>query len=458
MLKLNQVYFRNFIIIFFITLFMTTFLGYFVLKNIETNNYKMMLKNLIEEFMVLQNKADLNSLIKDIKKKTNVRVTIIDTKGVVLFESDRDTKGMQNHLNRPEIKDSLKKEFGSSIRYSVSVGKDMLYVAKKVDAKYIRMAYPLETIHEKLLRFWFETMLLFGVALAISFFVALKINQKVTSDLKLIKKALQNLLQNRYDVLGDDVKCCKEFAVIHNKIIKVAKKLKRRDEQKRKWTKRLKDVSKKQGDIISAISHEFKNPISAILGFAQTVYDDDSLSPQMRKRFIQKVIKNGEKITDMIDRLSFAIKIDSENLELKKSEFSLKPLVVEVKDIVLQKYKDREIVLEIEDTKIFADRSMIEHLLINLVENALKYSEDEVVIKVYHDKIEVIDKGIGIDEENLKKITDRFFRVDTISWDNSIGVGLYIVKYILKLHDTKLNIQSQKDKGSKFWFSLDMMR
>ena len=455
MLKLNQVYFRNFIIIFFITLFFTTFLGYFVLKNIETNNYKMMLKNLIEEFIVFKKDTqNIDELIKNIKKQTNVRITIIDKTGKVLNESDRDIKGMQNHLLRPEIQEALKNTYGSSIRYSVSVKKDMLYLAKKDGDIFIRMSYPLENIQEKFLKFWFQTILLFALTLTLSLYIAYKINERVTSDLKLIKRALQNLLQSRYDVLIDEIKCCKEFAVIYEKIIKVAKKLQRRDEQKKKFTRRLKEVSKKQGDIISAISHEFKNPVAAILGYAQTIYDDENLSPQIRKRFTYKIINNADKISNMIDRLSLAVKIENENLSLQKSTFRLLPLVEDVKETLSQKYKDRDIIIEVEDIMIEADKDMIENLLINLTDNALKYSEDEVKIKATKESLEVIDKGIGIEEENIKKITDRFFRVDTLSWDNSIGVGLYIVKYILKLHDSELKIESRYGKGTKFWFSL----
>jgi signal transduction histidine kinase len=170
------------------------------------------------------------------------------------------------------------------------------------------------------------------------------------------------------------------------------------------------------------------------------------------------VIKNANKISIMIDRLSLAVKIENENLTLQKSEFEIKPLLNYVKDTLLQKYRDREIVIDADDIKIKADKTMMENLLINLTENALKYSEDEVIIRVRDEKLEVIDQGIGIKEENLKKITDRFFRVDTLKWDNSIGVGLYIVKYILKLHKTQLKIDSEYGKGSSFWFSLKEMK
>ena len=90
----------------------------------------------------------------------------------------------------------------------------------------------------------------------------------------------------------------------------------------------------------------------------------------------------------------------------------------------------------------------------NLIENALKYSEDEVTVRVTNERIEVIDRGIGISEADIGQITKRFFRVDSLSWDNSIGVGLYIVKYILKLHNTHLEIESEPNRGSKFWFDI----
>lgn len=100
---------------------------------------------------------------------------------------------------------------------------------------------------------------------------------------------------------------------------------------------------------------------------------------------------------------------------------------------------------------------MFENLMTNLVENGLKYSEEEVVVRVRDARVEVIDKGIGISEADIGQITKRFFRVDALSWDNSIGVGLYIVKYILKLHNTFLEIESRPGKGSKFWFDIKEM-
>ena len=128
-----------------------------------------------------------------------------------------------------------------------------------------------------------------------------------------------------------------------------------------------------------------------------------------------------------------------------------------MRENLLQKYRDREIKIDIKDTMIKADRSMFDNLISNLIENALKYSDEEVLVKLVDNKLKVVDKGIGIQKEDIDNITKRFFRVDSLSWDNSIGVGLYIVKYILKLHGSYLEIESEPKEGSIFRFDITSM-
>ena len=459
MLRLDQLYFRNFSVLFFLTLLVTAISGYFLLKKIEINNHKTMLVNMIDQFSIIEaNEAKIDEIVHQIKEKTAVRVTIIDAQGVVLYESSRDVQGMENHLNRPEVTQAKENDIGSSIRYSESVKRDFLYVAKFKNMRYVRMAYALDSIEAKFFQFWLKVMLGFVFVMVFAFWMALRINQKITGDLGRINTSLDNLLNKKYEINFDEVSCCQEFDTIINQINKVSKKLKRRDRQKEKYTKNLKLLSKKQSDIISAISHEFKNPIAAIVGYTQTVHEDPNLSPQIRDRFLEKVTKNALKITSMIDRLSLAIKLENDTFAPEFSNFKLYALLEDVKDTILHKYPNREIILEIEDITLNADRGMFDNLLTNLIENALKYSEDEVVVKTNEGKLEVIDKGIGIKAEDMANITKRFFRVDSLSWDNSIGVGLYIVKYILKLHNGYLEIESKPNVGSKFWFEFSHLQ
>ncbi len=415
-----------------------------------------MLTNMINQFE-FTNPDEIEKTIETIREKSAIRTTIIADDGRVLYESDRDVKGMQNHRSRLEIVEASSAGTGSSIRYSQSIGVDFLYVAIYHDGRFVRMAYALDSIKAKFFQFWLKAMVLFSVVMALAFWLAMKIHQKTSRDLERIDKSLENLLHKNYDVDFEGASCCREFETISKQIEKVSTKLKKRDQQKAKYTKKLKLHSKKQGDIISSISHEFKNPVAAIMGYTQTVKEDPDLTPQIRDKFLDKVTKNAQKITTMIDRLSLAIKLENDNFTPEFSSFKLSLLAEDVKETLLSKYPNREIILEIEPIMIRADRGMFDNLLTNLIENALKYSEDEVVVKMTKARVEVIDKGIGIASEDLANITKRFFRVDSLSWDNSIGVGLYIVKYILKIHGSALEIESTPNKGSKFSFDLSSL-
>lgn len=454
MLRIDQLYFRNFSIIFFVTLLITAVSGYFLLHKIEIDNHKVMLENMIDQFAIINEEKNSDKIVKAIKQNSHIRVTIIDELGVVTHESDRNAHGMENHLNRPEISEAMQGSVGSSIRYSKSIKTDLLYVAKRVDKRFIRMAYALDSIDEKFLKFWLKAMFFFAISMMVAMFVAFKINKMITKDLGYIKTSLDNLLNKKYDQEFDTVSCCKEFDAISKQVVQVSQKLERRDRQKAKYTKNLKILSKKQSDIISAISHEFKNPIAAIMGYAQTVQEDENLSLNLKEKFLGRVISNANKISNMIDRLAMAIKLENDTFKLEYSEFKILPLIEDTKEMLLQKYTQREIILEVEDVTIKADKSMFEHLLTNLIENALKYSEEEVIVRVKDGLVEVVDSGIGIKSEDIENITKRFYRVETLSWDNSIGIGLYIVKYILKIHGSELKIKSREGVGSTFYFDL----
>jgi signal transduction histidine kinase len=235
------------------------------------------------------------------------------------------------------------------------------------------------------------------------------------------------------------------------------KKLSNREKQKRKYTAKLRLMNKQRNDILSSISHEFKNPIASIIGYSQTLQEDPDVNIKIREKFLAKIISNGEKISKMLDRLALSVKLDNNDLNINKSEFDLKMLCEEVVVNLKSKYKDREIILNAEETVIYADKTMIELVLINLIDNALKYSNAAVYVILKGDVLSVKDKGIGIKAEHIDLVTSKFYRVEKNSWDNSMGIGLSMVSYILKVHDSLLEINSEFAKGSVFGFSLENM-
>ena len=205
--------------------------------------------------------------------------------------------------------------------------------------------------------------------------------------------------------------------------------------------------------MISAIAHEFRNPIASIMGYAQTLEEDKEIPQALQEKFLNKIYNNGVKIEALLSRLVLWNQFESGEATLHPSQFDLYTLAQEVTTSLEEKYPQREIVLEGSSHMVEADRTLLEIVLKNLIENALKYSKDEVVVKI-DDRISVIDKGAGISSSDISKVTKKFYRSGTHSWDNSMGLGLSIVKSILSLHGTELEIESEEEKGSTFSFHI----
>jgi signal transduction histidine kinase len=246
-----------------------------------------------------------------------------------------------------------------------------------------------------------------------------------------------------------------EFEEINQNLIKVLKKSKKREDIKQRYNAKLKLKNQQRGDMISAIAHEFRNPIASIMGYAQTLQEDKDIPPALHDKFLGKICNNGDKIESLLARLVLWNKFESGEAKLHKSKFDLLSLVEEVKaSLTEEKYKNREIIIQGESREVEADRTLIEVVVKNLIENALKYSKEDVSVSVGEEIFCVTDKGVGISEEDIEKVTKKFYRSGTHSWDNSMGLGLSIVKKILELHDSKLEIESTLEEGSAFSFAI----
>lgn len=247
----------------------------------------------------------------------------------------------------------------------------------------------------------------------------------------------------------------REFEQLNDNLTKVLQKSKKREEIKQRYNAKLKLKNKQRGDMISAIAHEFRNPIASIIGYAQTLQEDKDIPPSLHDKFLGKICNNGDKIEALLGRLVLWNKFESGEAKLHQSTFDLLTLTQEVKSaLVDEKYKTREILIQGERREIEADRTLMEIVVKNLIENALKYSKEDVLVIITDETFSVSDKGVGISEEDIEKVTKKFYRSGTHNWDNSMGLGLSIVKKILALHHTELEIESKLDEGSTFSFKI----
>lgn len=407
--------------------------------------------------MQLANTKDLDKFAAEIRKKIHVRVTIIDENGIVIAESNEDKNVMDNHGGRAEVMEAATQEYGSIMRYSKTIGIDFIYVAKKVfyrsNPVFLRLSVPLEKLMEDFYALWYRLAIVFTAFVAIGLLIALKISKKIRHDLFQITEYLREVSDKNYKAIVKP-EYFSEFLYIALTLKNLAKKLNNRDKQKRKYTARLRLINKQRNDVLSAISHEFKNPIASIQGYAETLLDDPDADTKIRQRFLEKIMQNGKKISSMLDRIALSVKLENNDLKTKPSTFDLAELVQDVIMNLGKKYKDREISFSGESYNITADRTMIETVIINLIDNAMKYSQEDVTVSIIDNKLMVIDKGMGIAEKELDKITSKFYRVQKNTWDNSMGLGLAIVSYVLTLHDSSLSIDSKEGEGSIFSFDL----
>jgi len=156
-------------------------------------------------------------------------------------------------------------------------------------------------------------------------------------------------------------------------------------------------------------------------------------------------------MSHIIDKLRLTLKLEEGKQQILTTKCSITKICERVVSDVKDKYPNREIIIEVKDDyEINIDETLFCMALENLVENALKYSEDEVVISFDDKQISVRDKGIGISEVDLKNIRQKFYRVSQNGWNNSLGLGLFIVSSIISLHNFSLEIQSELSKGSEF--------
>lgn len=243
-----------------------------------------------------------------------------------------------------------------------------------------------------------------------------------------------------------------EFEEINQNLIKALSSSKKREDVKQRYNAKLKLKNRQRADMISAIAHEFRNPIASIMGYAQTLEEDKEIPAALQEKFLHKIYSNGIKIEALLSRLVLWNKFESGDATLHPSHFDFYTLAVEVKLSLEEKYPQREIIVSGSSYNVHADRTLMDVVLKNLIENALKYSKDTVNVVVNKEEISVSDKGVGISPADISKVTKKFYRSGSHSWDNSMGLGLSIVKNILRLHRTSLEIESEEGIGSKFFF------
>ena len=232
---------------------------------------------------------------------------------------------------------------------------------------------------------------------------------------------------------------------------------------------RLNRIENYRKEFIGDISHELKTPIFAIQGFIETLLNGAIDDDEVNRQFLQKAMRNVNRLTFLTKDLMEISKLETGELKSEIQDIYLGNLIMDVVESLQYKAQKENVEIKVEEVGknilVSADRNQIKQVMINLVENAIKYnraggtvtigvkpfSKDKSRVLVY-----VQDTGIGIDQQYIDRVTERFFRVDKSRSreKGGTGLGLAIVKHIMEAHGEKFFIESTPGVGSTFSFTL----
>lgn len=531
-------------------------------------------KQQISRSLAENNFEKIDSLCKEAGSKSATRLTVILPGGKVIGDSDEMTERMRNHADRPEIKKALELGQGYSLRFSNTLGTNMMYLATslKHDDKVIavvRASVPISAIDSELKIIYSKIIYAVFVAAIITAIISLILSRRISEPIETIRKTADRFaagdlnhrlainkptelailaqamnemakqLQDRIDTITSqrnesdiilsnmvegviaidanshivkinkaasellnielETACNRNLEeVIRNvEIQKIAKETLKNEGiteadilisgTEPKYLKshgkaltdeagncngavivladmtRVKKLENIRRDFVANVSHELKTPITSIKGFVETLQDGAIKNPEETKRFLQIVSKHANRLNAIVDDLLSLSRLE-ENKDKRRLLFEMNSVKKPIEDAIeLAKTKADKKNITIshncpDDIKAKIDQPLLEQAVLNLIDNAIKYSKEDSEINVTVEttdkevSIYVKDNGCGISAKHLERIFERFYVVDKARSRKlgSTGLGLAIVKHIAQVHGGYVEVESKPEIGSTF--------
>jgi two-component system, OmpR family, phosphate regulon sensor histidine kinase PhoR len=233
---------------------------------------------------------------------------------------------------------------------------------------------------------------------------------------------------------------------------------------------RLKELEKIRQDFVANVSHELRTPLTTIKGYAETLLGG-ALKEEVAPQFVEIINRHADRLTKIVEDLLMLSKVESKQFQLKPERLPVAELINDVVDFVKKAAEKKKISIIQRDIPsslyVEADRTYLEQVFTNLLDNAIKYTSEggQVTVSAIEKdqkeiQISIEDNGIGIPKEDIRRIFERFYRVDKGRSKElgGTGLGLSIVKHILQAHGGKIWAESQLGKGSTFYVTLPKAR
>ncbi len=380
----------------------------------------------------------VETIHSDVAKLGNesLRITVVDADGTVLYDTDADYDQMENHLDRPEILEAFEKGSASASRMSETMSKTLYYYAIRLDngtvMRVSRVADSFFAVSQKILPS------AVGACAVLFLMCSILSNYFTKSLVEPIEKLGENLSGPGVEVPYKELE---PFTVTirqqHEDILKHAQV---------------------RQEFTANVSHELKTPLTAISGYAELI-EHGMASKETAARFAGEIHKNAARLLSLINDIIQLSQLDGGTKQMEYVELDLHELAQECVDMLALNAQKRNVSMHVYGKKsmVFADRQLMEELVYNLCDNAIRYNNrgGSVMVTVDqengHTYLLVHDTGIGISKEHQERVFERFYRVDKSrsKATGGTGLGLAIVKHIVSQHGAKLSLDSEKGRGTE---------
>ena len=369
------------------------------------------------------------------KTPRHLRITLINPDGNAVCDSDADVRGMENHKNRPEIASAFSKGEGKAVRNSQTLGKSAFYYAVRLDNGYVlRISKEVSSMTGILLstvpRLVVLSVLLFAACVILSHALT-----------KSIVKPIEELAKNlegpgMYHVYEELEPYVTTIRAQHEDIIRNANM---------------------RQEFTANVSHELKTPLTSISGYSELIENGIATGDDVQ-RFAREIHKSSNRLLTLINDIIRLSELDGTEEEADTELLNLHEMAQNCVEMLKMSAEKHNVTIALNGTECYvtANRQMMEELLYNLCDNAIRYNNPggSVDVQTYsregHTNLVVKDTGIGISKEHQERIFERFYRVDKSRSKSTggTGLGLAIVKHIIAKSHAELQLESEPGKGT----------
>jgi two-component system phosphate regulon sensor histidine kinase PhoR len=399
------------------------------------------------------------------------RITVVRADGKVLVDSEADAAGMENHRTRPELVQAFRGESGSDIRQSATVGVSFLYVAVPVagGSTALRIAFPLAEINRQVSqirgKILVSTALAFLPAILLAAVAARYISRRFATIMAHAGELARGNFRSRLAATDSS-----EFGQLSRTLNETAGNLEQTVAQLRHEHSELEKLERIRKDFVINVSHELRTPLASIQGYTETLIDGAIADPDYNMRFLGIIRHNAERLARLTEDLLTLSRVEQKRQKFEFEIHFANALIHDAYEMMQPIAQKSRIQLAEErapeDAVVCCDSEAVSQILSNLMENAIKYTPEGGRISVgalaQGSMVEffVRDTGVGIPEEDLPRLFERFYRVDKARSRElgGTGLGLSIVKHLVAAHGGAMRVESRVHQGSTFAFTLPVNR